>query len=766
VKSSIRIRFIGSALMGLMVVLWIASCAKAPTPPDVGKNKPPQTELTFAPIQFDTTTFRVHFYWNAFDDDGEVIRFHFATDDDTLLPPSQWHTTTSKDTTLLFLVDPIRELRVHVFKVAAEDNNGNIDPTPASRAFSAKTIPPTSQIEKGPSAFNPIIGPNFTFEWSGIDPDGGETGGKVPVDTFQYLLLQPGAAKIPGPDHPPLPTFDPNTYINLIRGAVGQALQAPYDDWTWVGIRALKNRFRNVSPGKYVFAERAVDIAGATEKNLLFVKNIRQFTVTNKNAGPLLVVRSSILNRPLDGARGPDDFARKQLQIFQGETVSFSWTADASDYGGEIVGFTYALDDTSSFPGLDIRQTGVTFQPSVLTPGPHVLYVRCMDDGGLVTNLVLPLLIVHPDFKDATATRDILFVDDSSTGPLGNGSGPPDDVETNWWTQRGNTSLDGPLLSLAVPFEEWDTIEKGLGGVEGRLQPDPKKLSGFSTVVWVTDATNGGSVQTGLFKTVAGGDYSELQGYLRAGGTLILTGWNLAQNTSGEGNLTYKTGGVAPNGICTTFAPGSREFDETVFPRMYMGIDNSLSNTSGLRSQGAFDFVRGIPTAFATSLGFDTARVDTGNFSFGVQFPSSDPTATTFKWNTNEFPAPFNADQQLFPGVAGIEAWIMARSFGCQAVQNFGLENPGQPVVQPLYTYHGVRMGPLQNGAPSPREGFPCASFVQSHDLATNGGHYVATAAVGRIALFTFPLYYLKDADAVDIMKRAFTYVNLSPTLP
>jgi len=87
-------------------------------------------------------------------------------------------------------------------------------------------------------------------------------------------------------------------------------------------------------------------------------------------------------------------------------------------------------------------------------------------------------------------------------------------------------------------------------------------------------------------------------------------------------------------------------------------------------------------------------------------------------------------------------------------------------VVQPIYNYHGVRQGPLQNGQPSPREGFPCASFVQSHDLGLSAGHYLPTAAVGRIAMFTFPLYYLKDADAVDIMKKSFAYVNTSPTLP
>jgi hypothetical protein len=200
-----------------------------------------------------------------------------------------------------------------------------------------------------------------------------------------------------------------------------------------------------------------------------------------------------------------------------------------------------------------------------------------------------------------------------------------------------------------------------------------------------------------------------------------------------------------------------------------MGIDNSSPSLAGLRSLGAFDFVRGIPTPAAAAMGFDTAVVDTGNLGSEVQYPGApgDPTPT-FKWNTNSYPPPFNPDQQLFPGLSGIEGWIMARNFGCQAIQNFGVENPAAPVVQPIYTYHGVRQGPLQNGAASPREGLVVASLVQAHDLGTSGGqaHYTPTAAVGRIVVFTFPLYFLRDADAISIMKKSFDYVNASPTLP
>jgi len=50
--------------------------------------------------------------------------------------------------------------------------------------------------------------------------------------------------------------------------------------------------------------------------------------------------------------------------------------------------------------------------------------------------------------------------------------------------------------------------------------------------------------------------------------------------------------------------------------------------------------------------------------------------------------------------------------------------------------------------------------------MAQNAGVYSPSSAVGRIAFFTFPLYFIKDADAINAMVKAFDYVNHSPTLP
>ena len=752
---------LAAAVLGL---LYLTGCGNKVEAPPKHVDTTPETELTYAPLPGDTTTFRVRFFWNGYDKDGEVTRFHFATDDDTLKDPKQWAVTTAKDTTFLFLVDPVKEIKQHVFKVAAEDNDGQLDPTPAQRFFSAKTLPPTSVIKRGPAAFNPIVGPNFTFEWEGIDPDGGETGGRTPVDSFEYVLLLIGATGAPGAT--PLPTFEQNFYTKLINEATGPTLPSSfsldgkdYSDWKWIGIHALKNRFRNATPGEYVFAERAVDLAGAAEKNLAYGNNIRHFTVSTKNPGASLVIRSSVLTIALAPAVGPEDTPRRALQIFEGETISFSWSASAEAYGGEVVGYTFALDDTSSFPGIDLLRTGATFRPAQLPPGNHFLFVRAVDDGGLVTNAVIPILIVHPSFKDPGQPRSILYVDDS-TPPgitpnstdwrsISIGNFPRDIDEDDYWL------IDPGILNGLAPVTQWDTSEAGFGEIEGRKPPEPRDLANYTTVIWNVDFNNGVGNPTGLFRTLVGGAYSELSGYLRAGGTMILSGFLIGGNVINPSTILY---GNSSRGICFALDAGTRDYDLAFFPRMFMGVDGAVLGGADLRSLGGKDFIQARPTAIGRSMGLDTLDVDRGPLGSGA------------KWIT--YLGSGDLNENSTPGLVYVDGWVLARNFACTEAPSsvFRLEDPSRPIAEPIYTYHGVRTGVFEDGGASPRENLVVGIRTQAHDLGTEGGGTItkgnAAGAIGRIVHLAFPLYFIKTAQAQNLIQVAYNYVNNSPTLP
>jgi hypothetical protein len=743
-------------LAALAVAVFFAGCAKN----NPGGPKPaplaPETQLTYAPLEGDTAGFRVHLYWNGYDRDGEVTQFRYAIDNDTLeTDKTKWKSTTGKDTILVLLVDPVKEIRGHVFWVSAEDNDGHIDPTPAKRFFSTKTIPPFSNILRGPSAFNSIIGPNFTFEWEGTDPDGGETGGRAPCDSFEYLLLLIGAINDPNtpPTHPALPAFNQNLYVNLINASVNDSVAAPYGDWKWKGISGTRLRVRNATPGEWVFALRAVDLAGAREKNLAFVRNIRHFTVTNRNPGPTLSIFASVLTTPLPAATGPIDFARREIQIFEGELISFSWTASAEAYGGSIVGYTFALDDTASFPASDVRNLGVTYRPADLSIGLHFLFIRCFDDGGLLTNAIIPFRIVHPTFKDPVSASNpplYLYVDDS-LGP-GNTtthflSYPSEAEEDDWWS---STILTPISLQYSMGRRDWDTVNRGEGG-GSRQQPEPADLASYRVVIWNVDGNNQASLHTALYQTLVGGAYSELGGYLRAGGTLVLSGFTIASSVINPS--TALTANFS-RGICFAFAPGTLNYNLSFFPRGMMGIDGATPNQDALRRLGAKDFLSARVTTLGTSLGYVTADVDTG---------------VTAKWNGKL--AGGDPESAWSPGLPKIEGWKMATLFNCEPVQAlFRREDASLPIASPLFTYHGAPIGIYMTGAQSPREGYIVGVQSQAHDLGGFGGGIInpsnTSGVIGRIVVFGFPMYFLKDAQAVANMKTAFGYVNGSPTLP
>ncbi len=741
-----------------VVTALFAGCAKDADPGKPPLPLAPETELTFAPLEGDTAGYRVRLYWNGFDGDGEVVQYRYAIDDDTLVTDMrEWKATTAKDTTLLLLVDPIKEIRGHVFWVAAEDNEGQIDPTPAKRFFSTKTLPPFSEILRGPSAFNSLIGPNFTFEWEGTDPDGGETGGRAPTDSFEYLMLLIGSKN--DPSHPALPQFSQNFYVDLINRSTGDSVAAPYGDWGWTGVRGKRIRIRNATPGEYVFALRTVDLAGAREKRLQFIRNIRHFTSSSKNAGPIVDINSSVLTTPLPSAIGPVDIPRRELQIFEGELISFSWTASAEAYGGEIVGFTYALDDTASFPAVDARNTGVTYRPQDLAVGLHFLFVRAVDDGGLVTNATVPFRIVHPAFKDppsATNPPQYLYVDDALApgNELNRFFNFPSDVEEDdWWRINILTPLS---LEFGMGRRDWDSFSRGIAdGGGSRVAPIPSDLAAYRVVIWNCDGYNnavGGGKPTALWQTLVGGAYSELGGYLRAGGTLFLSGFTLATNiVSPPTDLNARFS----RGLCFTYQPGTLGYGRTFFPRAMMGVDGSLASSAALRTQGSKDFLSGQVTADGAALGYVTAEVDTG---------------ITAKWY-EKIQGSFDPNTTWAPGLPAIEGWRMASLFNC--VPSQGLirrESASVPISRPIFTYHGANVGIYREGASSPRENLVVGVHVQAHDLGNFGGGTItqgnSQGAIGRVVVFGFPVYFMKDSQAYTNVRNAFAYLNGSPTLP
>ncbi len=140
----------------------------------------------------DTTTSQQTLYWWGEDPDGEVIAYHtrWSFQD-------EWTRTTAESDTFFLPLQIIYD--EFIFEVKAEDNEGTLDPTPATLRIPVANSPPVIEfgIDSNPTAgSNPnvthITFPTRTFAWTTTDLDGFETINKIryrldSTSTWQYL---------------------------------------------------------------------------------------------------------------------------------------------------------------------------------------------------------------------------------------------------------------------------------------------------------------------------------------------------------------------------------------------------------------------------------------------------------------------------------------------------------------------------------------------------------------------------------------------------
>ncbi|MGB9696629.1 MAG: hypothetical protein ACP5P3_05170 [Ignavibacteria bacterium] len=157
----------------LLVTLFFFSCSDPIT--GVKENQPPQTYLTLFPdsIIAPGSTLKKISWWGD-DPDGFVVGFYFSFD--STQPISNWTYTTNNDSTFFLPMNGTDT--TFRFYVAAVDDKGLIDPTPASNLFPTINTPPTMQFVSGTDIPDTIF-PVASFSYVANDPDG--------ISTIKYF---------------------------------------------------------------------------------------------------------------------------------------------------------------------------------------------------------------------------------------------------------------------------------------------------------------------------------------------------------------------------------------------------------------------------------------------------------------------------------------------------------------------------------------------------------------------------------------------------
>ncbi len=258
------------------------------------------------------------------------------------------------------------------------------------------------------------------------------------------------------------------------------------ETWTSVPGTQRSASFAGLPPGEYDFRVRAVDDDGAKDPSPAG----HAFTVSD-TFSPYLAVGSNFLPGPLlfhgeGGANGPQS-------VYENEFLIFRLDADAAGYCGLPESVAFAVG-TPPGPG-DWFETPreFTFRPTL---EDTIVHFAARDADGALTTGALRLAPV-----EATMDRPLLQIDDWYGGDV------PEAAHDAFYDE----------VFLGHERDVWDPVEHL---EEGRpTLPDMEEVGRYRAVMW--------SVGPGfgfLRAAQAESAYHYFEGYVRAGGDLILEG--------------------------------------------------------------------------------------------------------------------------------------------------------------------------------------------------------------------------------------------------
>ncbi|MCK4774307.1 MAG: hypothetical protein KAT30_05960, partial [Candidatus Krumholzibacteria bacterium] len=287
--------------------------------------------------------------------------------------------------------------RSHTFFVRAVDDNGRCSREPVYRSFTSSTISPEVYISTprrtgvSPATMPPVI----TFEWIARDMDSE----KEEPDSVRWILLN---------------TLPFNHDWFATRDYIRNNPDAPeWSGWHYYDSRADSGRSWTTDPlafGDYVFAAQAKDEAGAVTPVFDLAQNLRRVFVMDISSGPIVRVSYKYMR---DILAATADTPPTILEVLAGLPIGFSWSGDASSYGGLVTGYRYGWDildladpeqwEVSLTPFVGDRATSPT---RTFFFGTHTFFLEVFDNNDLLTRVTIVVNVVP-----FTMERSLLIVD-------------------------------------------------------------------------------------------------------------------------------------------------------------------------------------------------------------------------------------------------------------------------------------------------------------------------------------------------------------------
>ncbi|MBN2565438.1 MAG: hypothetical protein JXB46_06975, partial [Candidatus Eisenbacteria bacterium] len=260
--------------------------------------------------------------------------------------------------------------------------------------------------------------------------------------------------------------------------------------------------------GLYKFEVWSIDELGALDPT----PAERVFSCNPALCGPLLTIETNLLGSHRFRGMVWQQSYDTPITLYSGEHLLFDWSAE-NDSSCPLLGYSYAYDDTTDWcQSFSLDETHFEVTP---TPGDHSLYVATLGSAYDMTRAR-----IRVDAMEASLDDYILIVDDY------------DHFESNplWGTDEDRDAFYDSLASgYGHPHLQWDCTEHLIVGVP---QPaDAATLAGASTTIWYCDQTDPAIER--IYDPLVN-HYDWLGGYVRAGGNLILLGYTVLANITGD----------------------------------------------------------------------------------------------------------------------------------------------------------------------------------------------------------------------------------------
>ncbi len=339
-------------------------------------------------------------------------------------------------------------------------------------------------------------------------------------------------------------------------------------DWAPLPAHQTSLTLDALDAGSHILYIRAID-----DKDVADPSPVVYEFVTDATLRPTLTVDLNFHPgaRMFHGGRAGD--RTPPVVVYEDERLVFTVTADASSYCGWADSITVALVDSTGWS--EWHESPYEF---VLRPGPAdtVVFMKTRDENGAVTIGSVSLHTVP-----APMDRPLLRVDDWFVGDV------PDTTHDAFYSDV----LAGESCDVWDPFEHFENYVPTL--------PSMEELGRYRTVLWTLD------LQGGFLRPVqAESSYHYLEGFVRAGGNVVLEGQSSLATMGGADHYWYEA----------TYGPGDFIFD-------HVGIDSLRNAGAGWNESYpwhyGYAFLGGVATG---AMGLPDVPVDTlGKWADGYQ---------------------------------------------------------------------------------------------------------------------------------------------------